>query len=79
MLVGSEVKRPVATLCEPHAGSLPLGKESFKRDLSPREDTQVPVHRQDVLVTLKRCRNTNRNCLLPDAAEPFADLSLPQE
>src|SRR6187549_2884512 len=79
MLIGSEVKRPVPTLCVTHHRSLPLRKQSVKRHVAGCENTQVAVHRQNVLIFFQCFGDTYRNGLLTNTTKPFADLILSQQ
>jgi hypothetical protein len=79
MFVGAKVKRAVATLRVAHRRSLPLRKETIKRQVAPGEDAEVAVHGENVFIGLKGLRNSYRYRFLADAAKPFADAVLPEE
>ena len=79
VLLISEVEAALAALAVAGGLALPLGEE-LREGHAPRgEHPQVAVHRQDVLVVQQGQRGTYADSLLPDAAEPLADLALPEQ
>jgi hypothetical protein len=70
------MERPVAPLRKSSLVTLKLPKEAPERHAAARKDTKIPVQRKDAIARFKRCRYTDTNSFLPDAREPFTQLSL---
>ena len=68
-----------ATVETLEAFALELGKQTVKRDLPGRKNTQVPVHRQDVFAGIQCQPAPYRDGFLPDAGKPLGNLSLPEQ
>ena len=79
MLQRAEVERPIASLRESALLAEQLAEQHRQLDAARREDAEVAVQRQDVVVGLERRSDPDGDGFLPDAREPLGQPVLPQQ
>jgi hypothetical protein len=75
----SEVKRSIAPLGEAAVLAEELPEQLGGLEAARREDAEVPVHRQDVVVVAQCRRHADGDRFLADPRKPLRQPSLPQE
>jgi hypothetical protein len=79
MFDAPEMETPFPAFTVSFRVPFPLAEKPGQGHTAGRENSEVPVKGHDPFIFLQGKGGTHGNRFLPDPAEPFADLSLPEQ